>query len=43
MNFLNYSDGKNSLTDISEKIKISKNRASLIMEDLLKLDLISIY
>jgi aminopeptidase-like protein len=43
MNFLIYSDGKNSLTDISEKIKISKNRASLIMEDLLKLDLISIY
>ena len=43
MNFLIYSDGKNSLTDISEKIKISEERAHNILADLLKLDLITIF
>ena len=43
MNFLIYSDGKNSLADISEKIKISMDKAYVIMKDLEKLKLISIY
>ena len=43
MNFLIYSDGKNSLNDISEKIKISKNKAKIIMKDLVKLDLVNIF
>ena len=43
MNFLIYSDGKNSLADISEKIKISMDKAYVIMKDLEKLKLIRIY
>ena len=43
MNFLIYSDGKNSLFEISEKIKISMDKASIIMRDLVKLNLIKVY
>ncbi len=43
MNFLMYSDGKNSLFEISDKIKISMDKAYIILRDLLKLNLIKVY